>query len=572
MAQIRVSHQAKFKFFLNLSFKFVLSTMAQKGQVKKSDEEDLLKRFRDLEIALDKERKAKEEALAREKEEREAKDKAQGRYCITLSDLGSEEKPLLSKTNLKRWQKSLEHGWFNDFLPPLDTDFESLESKNRRNCGQYIGFTLFGVKRSKEVNGTVISTKWISQAAHAAPYGSCTEHWNIIPHYLLKFPLNKIEDKSKLIKAVMNGWQSKSGRKEDNAGFGSSFSNIWAMDAQGQHADFYPSTFACPAETLERLLNSKPTDEIGWVVIFSDALTAVQVGACGEDQTYLALSDPLVQQAFKTYAELLPLLASLAVLDPTPKCSDQKLSAQLRAYLRENKKIPVPLLPTGSSTQPRYVHYVKLRGGVIVRPGTKISEEEKIALKEGPHGLEPFTLSAKLSQAWTTYLHSRGMLEFQGKTEAEAKACSLFPGCEGVDENGLPECDEELARQILSGTFDVDFTEDELNHAKDSLAGNRDAMELRGKIQDWMRTVRHSFTAWLRFLLIHAVFVEQIPAETGELCVLRVDREGGAHPTPTSPCPVFEMWQLATVCICASPSDLANGIFLRFLLSPPFSC
>lgn len=168
-----------------------------------------------------------------------------------------------------------------------------MDNTNRGNAGSHIEFTFFGDQRSKTVNDMVISTK-SAQAAHAAPHGSCTVHWRIIPHYLLGYPLADLESYSKIIQAVMNGWEDDSGSGEGNSGFIHSLANLFAMKGQAHVVDFYSSTLALPAIPCNKLLSAKVTDEIDWVVIFADGESAVQAGACGEDQALAPSCAPSV--------------------------------------------------------------------------------------------------------------------------------------------------------------------------------------------------------------------------------------------------------------------------------------
>ena len=203
-----------------------------------------------------------------------------------------------------------------------------------------------------------------------------------------------------------------------------------------------------------------------------------------------------MRRAFRTYTKLLPFLAALSIIeDGKTASSDQMFSAKLREYLRKEDEMFVPFLSDElRSQEKKYVHHVKLGKGIIVPPGTKVSKDQTDALSSGYHRLEPIVCSAKLSQGWTTYVHTMDFFRFPKQQGAKAQPCSLFPGCDGIDEYGLPECDQELARQIVSGFFDLDFTEEELNHAKESLAGDRDCTELREKISEKMRMARRSFS------------------------------------------------------------------------------
>ena len=439
------------------------------------------------------EREAKQQAqtkkLIQEREEKEpaqvSTKKALGEYCIMLSDLEYELKDLPGIETLKALQGTVKHDWFCAYVPPHDTD--PVDNKNRGNDGLNIGFTLFHSKRSKVVNGVTVSTKRTSQAAHAMPYGSCSINWGTIPHYFLKFPLTDFEANKKILNSVMHGWQDEKGCRVVHSGFIPSFSNFFAMQAQGQVVDSYPQMLGLPAVSFRQLLDSKVTDEITWVIIFADAHSARLAGACEHGPKYLKISDPIVQLAFDTYKVLLPFLAQLAVLDSSAVCSNQRLAAELRQHLREEKKIPVPTLPADPAFQERYVYSTTLRKGMVVQPTKELSLDQMEELQEGHHGLEPFIASAKFSQSWTTYLHSMGILKLP--TTEKAQPCSLFPGCEGVDEYGLPEYDRELVIMLLNGDFEVGFSDEEIILAQDSFAGDCDCLELRNKIYKFSRTV-----------------------------------------------------------------------------------
>jgi hypothetical protein len=377
-------------------------------------------------------------------------------------------------------------------------------------------------------------------------------------------------------------------KRVSHSGFIHSFSNLLAFEGQLQVLDAYPSMLGMPAVTFRELLDSKHTDEIPWVLIFRDAESAARARACGVDKNYLPLSHSLVQQAFDTYAELLPFLAALAILDEKTVCSNQILSADLRNMLRANPKIPVPLLPSDVGSQERCVLCVTLGKGIIVQPGQTLSTEQTARLAERPHGLEPIVGSAKFSQAWTTYLYNKDIF----KLRRDGKACSLFPGCDGVDEYGLPECDKDLAAMILGGSFELSFSEGELENAKNSFAGNCNCSELRTKICESRREVRRCSGGMPANLLsnVRRFLSQMVVSEPYD--PPRDDFEGStpaaaADTSPGFPCPTTPQfcldWRLAHGAPVGSGSEkklgpvlvsaqLASGIALHFLPFSSFRC
>jgi hypothetical protein len=215
-----------------------------------------------------------------------------------------------------------------------------------------------------------------------------------------------------------------------------------------------------------------------------------------------------VLQAIETYEELLPFLAALAILDQRTVSSNQSHTNFLRKTVRNRNMIPVPKLPVDIPNR-KHVLGFKLRKGIIVNPGGKFSVDQMQALAAGHHGLEPFVGSAKFSQGWTTYLYRTGTFDPPETSSTERpKPCTLFPGCEGVDEFGFPEADDQLAQMIIEGAFDLDFSEEELECARNAIAGDCDCGSLREKIWNWRREVSRCFDDIVVCLIyVHSVSV-----------------------------------------------------------------